>query len=603
VSILSELKRRNVFRVAIAYVVASWVLLQVADLFMGYVEAPHWVMHVLMFFTALGFVVAMIVAWVYELTPEGIKREKDIRRGESVTVQTGRKLDRVIIAFLAVAVVVLLYRQSAPELGNEPELAAPTPPHESQQATKLEPVEKSIAVLPFVNMSDDPGNEYFSDGISEELLSLLAKIPELRVISRSSAFAFKGEKIKAPEVAQKLNVDHVLEGSVRKAGSRVRITAQLIEAHTDTHLWSETYDRTLDDIFAIQDEIAVAVVDALKVTLLGEAPKTREVDPEAYTLYLQAKHLYSQGTDDNLMQSTAMLQKVLALAPDYAPAWCALGRNHMERVRTLLISRDEGLALVREALNQALRIDPNYAEAHANLGNWAIHYESDLETAAHHLQKALSLEPANDEVLRRAASLAWALGRFDQGHVIDKYLVANDPLNSMHLNNLAFGHLYLGQPEETIAAAKTALILSPEREFGHLLLTRALLLQGNYQAALEAIQKEPKEYYRLFGLVLVYHAQGLKAESDSALAEYIEKYGQVRPIHLAGSIAYRGEADRAFEWLERAAAMDISEATYNLHDPMFANLHDDPRWLPFLEDVGMAPSQLAAIEFNVTLPE
>jgi len=261
-SLYHELKRRNVFRVGIAYLALSWLLTEVSGTLFPAFGIPDWGVRFVVIVFALGFVPALIISWVYELTPEGLKREKDVVRDTSITHLTARRLDVFTIGLIVVALAFILFDRLwlSPRLEQLTATAAEAVT-DSVQTAAPEPAEhqyppNSIAVLPFVNMSDDPGNEYFSDGISEELLNLLAKIPELRVISRSSAFSFKGKDFDMPTIAAQLNVAHVLEGSVRKAGNQVRITAQLIEASTDTHLWSETYDRTLDDIFSIQDEIA-----------------------------------------------------------------------------------------------------------------------------------------------------------------------------------------------------------------------------------------------------------------------------------------------------------------------------------------------------------
>src|SRR5437660_5095136 len=287
--------------------------------------------------------------------------------------------------------------------------------------------EKSIAVLPFVDMSAGKDQEYFSDGISEELLNPLAKIPQLQVTARTSSFAFKGKEIGVPEIARTLHVAHVLEGSVRKAGNSVRITAQLIKAGTDTHLWSQTYDRKLDDIFAIQDEIAADVVKQLKVTLLGAAPKARTTDPEAYALYLQAVQLGRQFTAEPFQQSDALYRKVLAIDPRYAPAWYGLARNFGNETGQGLLPGKEGFAQAREAAVRALAIDPDYAPAHAQLGWIAMYGDSDLVGAAQHLERALALDPADLRVLTTSVTLLQSLGRLDEAlECVDKAVEYGD---------------------------------------------------------------------------------------------------------------------------------------------------------------------------------
>ncbi|MCZ6826858.1 MAG: adenylyl cyclase, partial [Gammaproteobacteria bacterium] len=289
-----ELKRRNVFRVGFAYVIMSWLLAQIADLVIDNITAPDWIMQVLMLFLALGFPIALFFAWAFEMTPDGIKREHEIDRSQSITPQTGRKLDRMIGGAIAIAVLFLLVDRFV-----GPEQTSPALPTEStdQKESQAQDQTVSIAVLPFVNMSSDPEQEFFSDGISEEILNQLVRVEGLSVASRTSAFAFKGQDLGLDEIARDLGVDHILEGSVRKEHDNVRITAQLIDASTDRHLWSATYDRKLTSIFAIQDEISGSIVEALRETLGVDIKKiastslpTTNVD--AYTSYLKARELF-----------------------------------------------------------------------------------------------------------------------------------------------------------------------------------------------------------------------------------------------------------------------------------------------------------------------
>ena len=328
-SLFAELRRRNVIRMAGLYFVGAWLITQVAGTVLPMFGAPDWLARSIVLLLAIGAVPTLIFSWVYELTPEGLKREAEVDREASITSQTAQRIDRSMTILLVLALgyfafdkFLLAPRREAEHLQQQAEqLRQPqnaAPKEGSVDAQILSYGDKSIAVLPFVNMSDEKSNEFFSDGISEELLNLLAKIPQLQVTARTSSFAFKGKEIGITEVARQLHVAHVLEGSVRKSGNTVRITAQLINAATDTHLWSETYDRKLDDIFVVQDEIAADVVKQLKLTLLGAAPKARTTDPEAYALYLQAGQLGRQGTAEAYQQSDALYRKVLAIDPRYA---------------------------------------------------------------------------------------------------------------------------------------------------------------------------------------------------------------------------------------------------------------------------------------------
>ena len=354
-SLYGELKRRNVLRVGTAYTVTSWLLIQVAETvfpLFGFDDAPARIVVIVL---SIGFVPAIIFSWIFELTPEGIKRDKEPDLSPITSPQSGKKLDRMITVVLVLALSYFAFdkfvfsqqREAASREQQNKQLAEATARARQEARTSAfvdSFDDRSIAVLAFDDMSPEGDQEYLSDGISEELLNLLAKIPELRVISRSSAFSYKGKSIKIAQVAEELGVAHILEGSVRKAGKRVRITAQLIDARSDTHLWSESYDRTLDDIFAIQDEIAATVVGQLKINLLAETPRVRVTDPEAYALALQARHLGLLGTPENWEKSNDLWHQVLAFDPGYVVAWTGLASNYIRLVSYGPLSASEGYA-------------------------------------------------------------------------------------------------------------------------------------------------------------------------------------------------------------------------------------------------------------------
>ncbi|MBW2472604.1 MAG: hypothetical protein JRE18_11045, partial [Deltaproteobacteria bacterium] len=382
-SLLAELRRRNVFKVAAAYLLASWVVIEVASVILPILEAPQWLLRALLFAVVLGLPIVLVFSWVFEITPEGLMKTEAVAPERSITAVTGRRLNYAIIGLLVIAVAVLTVTHSVFDQPSEP----------------ARPPQNSIAVLPFANLSPDPDQAYFSDGLAEELLNLLAKIPELRVTSRTSAFSFRDAGLDVPTVAARLNVAHVLEGSVRRSGDTVRITAQLIDARRDVHLWSEVYDRPLTDIFAVQDEIAAAVVTALEVQLLHGAPKVSATDPEAYALFLQARHAYRQGSPDSFLTSERLLQRSLAIEPDYAPAWEALSTVYSYQVITGLLPYADGRANALRAAERALDIEPGYAPAHGHLGWDAMTNERDYVAAAAHFRRARSLAPRNAAVL------------------------------------------------------------------------------------------------------------------------------------------------------------------------------------------------------------
>jgi len=589
-SLFTELRRRNVFRAGAFYVAATWALAQGISQLGPAVGLPDWSTRWFLVAAIVGFPFWIAFAWFYEFTPEGLKRESDVEPHESITHHTGRKLDFAIIAGLAVAVVLLLTDRFVLH-------------HGVNQNTAMPITEHSIAVLPFVDMSSGKDQEYFSDGISEELLNLLAKIPQLQVTARTSSFAFKGKETGIPEIASALHVAHVLEGSVRKSGNSVRITAQLIKAVTDKHLWSQTYDRKLDDIFSVQDEIAADVVKQLQVKLLGAAPAAHAVDSKAYALVLQARQQIRMGTAQSLEQAIALSQQALAIDPSYADAWSLIAGVYISQANKGLKPVDESFRLARGAVEKALSLDPQHVGAYLFLSRIASDYDNDQAAGARHLEHALALEPTNITAISAAAGLEQNLGRLDRAAELDRYTVAHDPLNPRTYGSLGFDYSRLGRLDEAIANYRTALRLSPGRVGTAYNIGELLLRKGDAAAALIEMQREPEENWRLMGLTMAHHALGHKSESDTALHDLIAKFEADSSYNIAYVFAFRGEKDRAFEWLDKAVAYHDTGLVEISGDPMFANIHEDSRWLPFLRKVGQAPEQRAKIDFNVTLPK
>jgi TolB-like protein/Flp pilus assembly protein TadD len=401
-SLYHELKRRNVFRVAIAYLALAWLVTEVSGTLFPAFGIPDWGVRFVVIVFALGFVPALIVSWVYELTPEGLKREKDVVRDASIIHLTAKRLDVFTIGLIVVALAFILADRLWLSPGRAEQLVAPAEVVTSRvqtaepEATESQYPPNSIAVLPFVNMSDDPGNEYFSDGISEELLNLLAKIPELQVIARTSSFSFKGKGVRISDVARELNVGHVLEGSVRKVGNQVRVTAQLIKADSEIHLWSETYDRELENIFAVQDEISAAVVESLKEHLGFEFEAVpREivaVNTEAHDAILRGRYLVAQRTVVAIEDAVREFERAIALDPEYAFAYAELA------IATLFLGNYGGLTL-SDALaraiphaERAMTLDPTLAEAHAATG-YIFRFQDNAEEALTHFRQAIRINP------------------------------------------------------------------------------------------------------------------------------------------------------------------------------------------------------------------
>ena len=389
---------------------------------------------------------------------------------------------------------------------------------------------------------------------------------------------------------------------MRRSGDQLRITAQLIRAADGYHLWSETYDRKLDDIFKIQDEIAGEVVKELKVKLLGAAPKVRTTDPQAYALYLQARELARQKTAEAFAKSDALYRQALEIDPRYAPAWHGLGTSFTSKVSSGLLPGPEGYARGREALEKALAIDPDYAPSHSGLGLIAMYGDRDPAAAARHYQRALALDPTDVNVLGNTATFLGTLGRLDDALALHEAAVRRDPVNLASLNNLGAIQCTTGRYDAAIATFRTVLNLSPDRGQAHAALGTALMLKGDASAALAEIEQEKNEFWRMIGLPMVYCALGRKADADAALNALIAKYERDGAYNIAHVYAFCGDADKAFEWLDKAVAYQDAGLSEIVTENLFDKIHSDPRWLPFLRKIGKAPEQLAQIKFKVTLP-
>ncbi len=443
-SFWGELKRRNVVRVAIAYAIVAWLLVEVASVVLPTLLLPDWTLRILVLFVILGFPLALIFAWAFELTPEGLKKEKDVDRSESITHVTGRKLDFIIIGVLAVALVFFAVDKFVLDTDTTPA------PVTAQEIAATE-VQQSIAVLPFVNMSSDPEQEYFSDGLSEEILNLLAKIPELKVIGRTSSFAFKGKNEDLRIIGEALGVKTVLEGSVRKSGDRVRITAQLIDVSDASHIWSETYDRTLDDIFAVQDDVAAAIIDALQIHVGTNPTRGRPTEnTEAYALFLKARASASVGENRDAEE---LVLKAIALDPEFAEAYEFLARVYWTQAGSV-VGSVEGQKLMGEAAARALAIDPDLVFARA------MYQSGNIETYSH-LGEIEALERAVREQSSYRVSLQLVFNLIEAGYLQEAVGVAErfvdlEPL-SPGANGRLFETLYaVGRTSEAVEALGVA---------------------------------------------------------------------------------------------------------------------------------------------------
>jgi len=427
-SFLNELKRRNVLRVAAAYLVSAWLVIQVVETILPAFGFGDAAIRIVTIIFAVGLIPTLILAWAFELTPEGLKKESEVDRSQSITPYTGKKLDRLIMVVLALALGYFAFDKFVLDPARDAAREVLVTERARTDALIGSFGQNSLAVMPFVNMSNDANNQYFSDGIAEEVLNLLAKIPNLRVISRSSSFTFRGKDIDIPSIAEQLNVALVLEGSVRKYGNQVRITVQLIEARSDMHLWSETYERELEDVFAIQDEISAAIVQSLRDTInleVDEAPRTAAaVNTEAHDAYLRGQYLLAQR---KLNGAAREFEKAISLDPDFAIAHAQLAIAY--GLTDFGMTSTEAAASAERHLEKAMILDPSIAEVHAAAGHLSWN-EGDPQGALKHFEKAIQINPNYADVYMWMANiLDGSLGRYAEAFAMCEKAVQLDPLS------------------------------------------------------------------------------------------------------------------------------------------------------------------------------
>jgi TolB-like protein/Flp pilus assembly protein TadD len=451
----------------------------------------------------------------------------------------------------------------------------------------ISPGKPSIAVLPFANMSADPENEYFADGLTEELLNVLAKNPELKVTGRTSSFAFKGKQEDLRTIGQKLGVGSILEGSVRKAGNRVRITAQLVSTTDGFHLWSETYDRVLDDIFAVQDDIARAASEALHVALVGVTEDRKPIDPESYSLTLRARQSWQQMNRESLALAVELYRRAVTIDPQNAQAWAGLSLAHTIRIAYGHTDYSDEYKPAREAAERALELDDQLPMAH-NAMSWVLAaLELRLKEGLQYIRRAYDLAPNDAGIVSGVSTWEMILGNFDRAVELSRKSLDLDPLNPFAYRELGRILFFAGHLDEALRTYDRALDMSPDMTSAFLGISGIKVLQGDFEAALEAIRKEKLPGYRLCGQAIASYALGRQADSDQQLTALIAE-GEQWSFQVALVYAFRGEIDEAFEWLERAYKLhDAGIPLTNVH-PFLRSLHADHRWKGFLEKIGLA---------------
>lgn len=545
------------------YIVGAWLIIQVADVFFPAWGLPETALRFLIVATILCFPIALIFSWTFDITTSGLVKTEPAEAGEAFDSSLKRPDYLLLIALLAIGAAIVFgsLQKIVEEVDDAVAAVAIT--------------DKSIAVLPFVNMSSDEEQEYFSDGLSEELLNLLAKIPELRVAARTSSFSFRDKDIGAPEIASQLNVAHILEGSVRKNGNQLRITAQLIQADNGYQLWSETYDRQLDDVFQIQEDIASAVVDSLRVALLGEAPKTYRADLRAYELFLAGRYLKRQISGDSLDRAVEVLKQAIQIDPTYAPAWAELADSYLWGGGADKLPRKERLALADEAVQAAIAADPNYAFAYYVRGGSWLYKKNDFEQGIADFEYAVELEPNNAELVAAVGKGALVTGRFDLAITQIEAALALEIVPEFYFH-LGTAYRSSGRLDEAEASFRRMMELVPNSP-AQFELWQTLIAKGELEAALAEADSD-------FKRAVTHYALGNTAKADEALAGFVEK---THPYTLALVYGYRGDVDKTFEWLDYMLESTDYFPTFILSEMAFHSVHSDPRWGRFLEKLGL----------------
>jgi TolB-like protein/Flp pilus assembly protein TadD len=588
-NLLDRLKRHHVGRVALLYVGVAWVILEPLHVIFHMLAVPEWANRLVIVLMILGFPVAVVPAWIYAATPAAMKPDA-LEARHSLLRRTNRRLN---LALTAVAGIMVLYfalyhfwlgKHLIDPISEDARANVDAPAVAGVAAPQ-----RSIAVLPFIDMSQSHDQQYLADGLADELLNLLTQIPELRVAARTSSSLFKNKPTSVATMAKELHVAHLLEGSVRKAGNQVRISSQLIRADSGYELWSETYDRTLDDLFQLQDQIADSVVQALRVKLLGGGLPVRvaPANQEAYNLYLQGRFFAGLHTKEGFTQSLDYLDRAIKMDPGYEPSWTTTSIIYVDMSARGFMPNAEALPKARDAVHEALELNPKSARAHVALGYLHMNDDWDWVAAEREISQALRLEPGNADVLHGAGSLYLVLGRVRDCVRMFLAAVARDPLRASSYSNLGVAYFADGRLAEAEAAFRTSIQLRPTAAYTHNGLGLVLLWKGDLAGALEEMRRETDATWRLEGEALVYAAMHRRAESDTALSELTAKFQKESPYAIATVYGYRGEVDPAFLWLERALKERDATLTSIKSDPLFQKVKSDPRYAALLEKAGL----------------
>ena len=589
--VFKQLKQRNVFRVALLYLVVCWLILEPVHVIFHMLDVPIWANRLVVMIMAVGFPAVVIFAWVYEITPEGLKPTIEVPHGQSTRKLTGRRLEMAIIAVLAVALtyfVVDKFWISKHVAASQPATAS----HDTASgsiaapaAVAFNPPPHSIAVLPFVNMSGDKEQEYFSDGLSEELLNSLSRINELQVAARTSSFYFKGEHADLATIAHKLNVASVLEGSVRRSGHTVRVTAQLNNAVTGYHLWSQTYDRDLNDVLAMQTEIANAVAGALKVTLLGDIATKIEVggtrNPAAFDAYLRGRKAYLAAHGDKDFQTAiATYTAAIGLDPNYALAFAnrSMALTNYANLTSGPLAIRESYEKAQSDAQKAIALAPDLSEGHMAL---AYSFENgflDFTRANEEYERAVALAPGNAWVVGQYGQFAVYMGRTEAGIAAGRRAVVRDPLDTSSHRHLGVSLFFARQNKEAVAAFMDALALDPEDPQSNAQLGLAYYGLGDFEGARTSCERMPEDPSNQQCLAVTYDKLERHTDAEAMLAKYMGSRGDADAFQYAEIYAQWGNTAKALEWLDTAMRLRDPGLLFLKTDPLMGPLHKEPRF-------------------------
>ena len=577
-SLIAELKRRNVLRVVVGYLAAAWLLIQIADTVFPAYGLPESALPILITVLVIGLIPAVVISWAFELTPEGLKRDSAV--SEIATPKAGKRFDRIVMVVLALAVGYFVFDELVIERQTESGI--------------------SIAVLPFDDMSPTGDQDWFSDGVSEEILNLLAQIGELRVTSRSSAFEYRGD-VNIPEVAAALGVAYILEGSVRQAGDTIRVTAQLIDAKRDRHVWSDTWDRELSDVFAVQDEVARDVADALHVQLLDQRRPHRTTDPETYALYLQARHeFYGAASDNNdLSQPLRLLSLALERDPEFVPAMTLISLIINYGGTYPGMSREEMDAENERLVQTAYRLDPDDPVANLYKGYLDHGRHGDYENGLPYFERALELDPNNMEVMRVGSYVAYTIGRFEDAIRLAERAFEINPACVVCYSPLYMSHFALGQWAEAEALMRQRIALANDPG-GYFHLVRALLFQGRWEEALEALENLREFEFDWLPLSAVAFFQlGREPEAEENIRKFIDEWGDQGPTMVSVYYCLVDDTDNCLAWVARYVESEPRAFENLVWFPEYRILHDTPEWKQWRLEYGLDEARLAALQFNI----